>query len=159
MLTQSGSGTTSISGGTNDFLGTINVNGNGALRLTSSAALGSISNTTNISGGSDGCRIELANNVTNQQPMVLAGRTSQTTAHIINVSGAHSITGDLSFATSGNYYVVQSNPGSGNKLTLNTVTDSLDTNRYLVLTGGGDGEVASPAVSLTPEPDRHLQCH
>jgi fibronectin-binding autotransporter adhesin len=140
VLTKSGSGTTTLSG-TNDFTGTINVNGSGALRLTSSTALGASANIANISGGADSCRIELANNVTIQQPIVLSGRSNQTSPHIINSSGANSILGAISFATSGNYYVVESKSGSGNKLTLSSVTDSLDTNRYLVLTGGGDGEV------------------
>ena len=85
-----------------------------------------------------------ANNVTIPQPIVSAGRANQTSpAHIINVSGANTISGQVSFATSGNSYVVQSNPGSGNKLTLsNSVVDNLDTDRFLILTGGGDGEVS-----------------
>ena len=59
------------------------------------------------------------------------------------MSGANTISGQVSFATSGNSYVVQSNPGSGNKLTLsNSVVDNLDTDRFLILTGGGDGEVS-----------------
>jgi autotransporter-associated beta strand protein len=145
VLTQSGSGTTTLSGGTNDFSATINVNGNGALQLTNSAALGSSANIVNIAGGTSAGQLELVNNMTIPQPMVLAGRASQTStpAHIINVSGANTLSGAVSFATGGNYYVVQSNPGSGNKLTLsNTVSDNLGTDRYLVLTGGGDGEVA-----------------
>ena len=137
-LTQSGSGTTTLSG-VNDFTGTVTVNGSGALRLTNSGALGS--STATIAGGTSTCRIELTNSVTIQQSMVLTGRSAQTAPHIINISGSNSISGALSFATGGNQYVVQSNPGAGNKLTLNTVYDGLTTDRYLVLTGGGDGEV------------------
>ena len=144
VLTQSGSGTTTLSVATNDFTATINVNGSGALRLADSAALGYSANTANIVGGASSCRIELSNNVTIPQPIVLAGRANQTSpAHIINVSGDNTISGQVSFATSGNSYVVQSNPGSGNKLTLsNSVVDNLDTDRFLILTGGGDGEVS-----------------
>ena len=59
-----------------------------------------------------------------------------------NISGSNSISSDLSLATGGNQYVIQSDAGT---LTLNTITNNTgDTStnpRYVYLQGAGNGQV------------------
>ena len=128
----------------NTYSGDTAVNG-GALRLQNSNALGSvaIAHTVTIAGGTATSRIELdgsASPLSIARTITLAGRNAPSATHLLNVAGNNSISGDISLATSGDQYVIQSDADT---LTLNTITNNTasTTPRYLYLQGGGNGQV------------------
>ncbi len=140
-LTQNGSGTVTFSTDNSLFSGPINIGGfnvgSGALRATTSTALGA--GTVGIGGGTSTARLELANTGTIFNAITLAGRASPAGAHIVNVSGANILGGDITFATGGDQYVIQSNGGT---LTIQgNIINTLVTPSYLVIQGSG-GTVA-----------------
>jgi autotransporter-associated beta strand protein len=139
-LIMNGSGTVTL-GAANSYSGSTWIN-NGALRLTNSKALGtsgSEDHPISITNANDNnARIELTNNVTIGNSIITLYGRYNTAAHIVNISGNNSITGEVRLVSPGNQYAVRSNSGT---LSLNSVTDSLPGDRVLNLTGDGNGIV------------------
>ncbi len=140
-LIMNGSGTVTL-GAANSYSGSTWIN-NGALRLTNSKALGtsgSEGHPISITNANDNnARIELANNVTIANSIITLYGRYGTAAHIVNVSGNNSFTGEIRLVSPGDQYTVRSDSGT---LSLNSVSDSVIGNRYLNLTGDGNGVVA-----------------
>ena len=137
-LIMNGSGTVTL-GAANSYSGSTWIN-NGALRLTNSKALGtsgSESHPISITNANDNnARIELANNVTIGNSIITLYGRYNNAAHIVNISGNNSLTGEVSLAVPGNQYTVRSDSGT---LSLKSVTDTLPGDRVLNLTGDGNG--------------------
>ncbi|MGA2062193.1 MAG: autotransporter-associated beta strand repeat-containing protein, partial [Thermoguttaceae bacterium] len=143
IVVKAGSGTVTLAS-SNSYSGDTAVNG-GALRLQNSNALGSVAfaHTVTIAGGTATSRIELDGStapLSIARTITLAGRNAPSAIHLLNVAGNNSISGDISLATSGDQYVIQSDAAT---LTLNTITNNTasTTPRYLYLQGGGNGQV------------------
>ena len=139
-LIMNGSGTVTL-GAANSFSGSTWIN-NGALRLTNSKALGtsgSVEHPINITNANDNARIELANNVTVENSIITLYGRYNTSAHMVNISGNNSLTGEVRLVSPGNQYTVRSDSGT---LSLNSVSDELLGDRVLNLTGDGNGIVS-----------------
>src|SRR5205823_5468095 len=97
-LIKAGSGTLLLSG-TNSFTGVITVS-SGALRIASSAALGTPQNRTTISSGA---ALELQSGALSSEPVTITGSGMTSTGAIRNLSGSNSLgpgtlVGDASIA-------------------------------------------------------------
>lgn len=126
--------------GTNTFSNSITVTA-GSLRIASGSALGSSAAGTNIAGNSSTGRLELTNDITLTEPLVLSGRQPGVagSAHVVNISGNNVISSILNTSVGGNQYGIQSDAGL---LTINGSFANNQTSgdiRYLNLMGEGDG--------------------
>jgi fibronectin-binding autotransporter adhesin len=150
-ITKNGLGTLTLSG-TNYYTGTTNVNA-GILKITNAYALGSSSNVA-IAGGTATGILQLngsGGDFTEYNRLTLIGRSAATTAHVENFAGNNILAdpstglGNISLIEGGNQYVIQSDPGAGNFL---TITGTIQNNaaltgpRNLNLVGGGNGLVS-----------------
>jgi autotransporter-associated beta strand protein len=144
ILFQNGSGTL-VLGGSNSYSGATNLN-DGALRATSSNAIGAASGTVNIAGGAADARLELSGGITLTKNLTLAGRGAvhgdNLSSQLSNVGGANSVTGNISLTSGGCDYIIQSDADS---LTIKgNVTNNSGDNaeKYLYLAGDGNGQVS-----------------
>ncbi len=137
-LAATNTGTVTLSGSANTYNGQTVVNG-GVLKLTNSAALG-VSSLMLTNGGTGVANAQLSGDISMSNKMTLNGR-STTAAHLINLSGANTVSGDISLQTSGNSYNIESQSGT---LTLGNIVNNTATadNRFLNLTGAGNGVVS-----------------
>jgi autotransporter-associated beta strand protein len=126
--------------GSNTFSNAITIT-SGSLRAASGSALGSNAVGTTIAGGISNGRLELVNDISLTEPIVLAGRQpgSAGDAHLVNISGNNVISSILNTTVGGNQYGIQSDAGL---LTINGSFANNQTSgdvRFLNLMGDGDG--------------------
>ena len=144
ILFQNGSGAL-VLGGSNSYSGATNVN-DGALRATNSYALGAASGAVNIAGGTADARLEISGGITLTKNLTLAGRGAvhgdNLSSQLMNVSGANSVTGNISLTSGGYDYIIQSDADSL-AINGNVTNNSGDAaERYLYLQGDGNGQIA-----------------
>lgn len=142
-ITRNGSGIQTLTGN-NTYTGTTRIN-NGILRVGSNTALGATSGQTIISGntGNSGT-LELINGVTIAEPITLEARQAGTAnaAHIRNVSGNNTLTGNITGTTGGGEYNIYSD---ADLLTLTgTINNTNAPTRNLRLRGTGSGVASGP---------------
>ncbi|MGD0655571.1 MAG: autotransporter-associated beta strand repeat-containing protein [Thermoguttaceae bacterium] len=155
ILTQNGAGTLTLSG-SNSYTGATNVNA-GIVKITNTYSLGSLgaSGVVTIAGGTATSILQLDSSgsggtFTEYHSITLTGRSAATTAHIENFSGNNTIAdptynGNISLIEGGTEYVIQSDAGTGNLLTISgTIQNNatITTARNLYLQGGGSGAVS-----------------
>ncbi|MGC4014801.1 MAG: autotransporter-associated beta strand repeat-containing protein [Luteolibacter sp.] len=145
-LTKTGAGTLTLSG-TNTYSGTTTINsGGGNLLITNAAALGSGAAVAIPKGGTATGALQLqltgTNTLTKNFTFSSAtGFTGGGSAHIQNISGTNTLSGNLLLnATGGNGINVQSDAGL---LTLSgSISSSVaDSTRQFIIAGVGDGAV------------------
>ena len=138
--------------GSNTFNNPLNING-GTLSAQSTNALGS--GTTTVSGGNASGVLAISGGITLGEPIVLNGRSANSTAAILNVGGSNTVTSPIVATTGGNQYNIQSGAGL---LTIggsfqNTLSGVGDV-RNLNLLGSGSGlfsgMIADSAVTPNP---------
>ncbi len=92
----------------NTYTGTNNIS-DGALRISDPGALGTSPNPIAI-GASQYARLELSNNITLTQPLLLGSKGGALNGppHVVNVSGTNTLTGTIMGTTGGTDWVLQS---------------------------------------------------
>jgi autotransporter-associated beta strand protein len=154
-LNQIGLNTVTLSGNTSSTLainigtgtGNTAVGKAGALRVTNVNVFNNAGSIT-FGGGTSGDRLELATtsgtNNTISKAMNFQGREptplDMVEPAIVNISGNNTISGAITINSGGNQYNFQTNPGTGNSLTLGALTPSSAT-RVINLLGDGIGAV------------------
>lgn len=108
----------------------------GAIRVTSSAALGGIATVSMPGTNANLSRIELEGGVALTAKITTAGRSDL--VFLKNLSGSNAWSGDISISNSGGGYTIESAAGV---LTLGGIFNGISTARTLVLTGAGNGVV------------------
>jgi autotransporter-associated beta strand protein len=139
-LRKSGDGYVLLTGD-NSYTGTTVLEGGGVMRLAHSNALGAggIDNGTTINGDTNGVTLELSNNITVNEDLVIAARSLEVAA-LSNHSGNNTWVGNISFSAAGGAnYNIESQAGlltiSGNLAGISGVTGT----RNIRLSGEGDG--------------------
>ena len=139
-INQNGSGMLTLSA-PNDYHGISAVNG-GTLLLAHETGLGDVAAQTTIAGGYAVSRVALPGDITTAEPFRLGGRqpapnASALAAHLINLAGANTLTGDITSEAGGNQYNIESAAGllvmAGNYSQFAGTGD-----RFLNLQGEGD---------------------
>ncbi|MCU0783935.1 MAG: BNR-4 repeat-containing protein, partial [Verrucomicrobia bacterium] len=129
----------------NSFSGVVRLNA-GTLIAAHSFALGTTASQTVAAGGTATSRLGLEGGIALVEPVRLGGRqplpnASALAAHVINLGGTNSLTGDLTGDTGGNQYNVESAAGllvvAGNYSQFNGTGG-----RFLNLQGAGDARWA-----------------
>ena len=111
-ITKDISGTIAFAG-TNTFTQPLVIT-TGAIRAESDAALGTTAGNTTISNSTSVGELQLANNITLAEPLVLVGRqplSAGDTSHITNVGGTNTLTGTINTGNGGSQYNVSSTAG------------------------------------------------
>ncbi|WP_166442534.1 autotransporter-associated beta strand repeat-containing protein [Phragmitibacter flavus] len=135
---------TVVLSGDNRFRGGVSHSG-GILRLESDTALGTLTGTTTINGGSNAGRVELTGGITISERLLIGARQgtgSVDAAALSNLSGNNTWAGNIEFTTGGSSYNFESQAGLFN-ITGNLTGRSETTNgRQLQFFGAGDGIVS-----------------
>lgn len=110
----SGSGALTLAR-SNSFAGVVTLT-SGTLIAADSFALGASTNNTVIAGGTATSRLGLAGGIALVEPLRLGGRqplpnASGAAAHVVNLAGTNSLTGNLTGETGGNQYNIESAAG------------------------------------------------
>jgi autotransporter-associated beta strand protein len=150
-LTKNGANTLTLAG-TNYYSGATNVNV-GNLKITNYGSLYYSSNVT-IAGGAATSMLQLdgsGGDFTVYNKITLTGRATASSAHIENLAGNNTLAdpgagaGGISLIEGGNQYVIQSDPGAGNFLTISGPIQNnaaLTGPRNINFVGSGNGEVS-----------------
>jgi autotransporter-associated beta strand protein len=143
-LTKAGYGTL-ILNGTNSFSGVLNVDtgssitNDGVLIITCSAAIASVASPISIRNTGTGIStLQLSNSVTLPQNVSLAGRNTNVAAIEALSGDANTLTGGLTLAGGGSYYVLQCDAGTlnlGGTLSAGSTATGI---RSLTLQGNGN---------------------
>ena len=148
-LNKTTAGTLTLNGANSTFSGGTTLgasNGATVIRANATQALGT--GTIGILGNATTNRLELANNSTLSNTIVLSGRTTQATqAAIESVSGNNTLSGLISFTSGGSFYNLQSDAGTLALTNTGTVTFQ-DVSRVLTFQGAGNGSFASTLAGL-----------
>jgi autotransporter-associated beta strand protein len=155
---KAGTGSLTLTG-ENTYAGRMTVSA-GALRVTSSAGLGTAAGDTFIAGGSGGSTAVLeldgaaapGGGIALYDDYTINGKSATSVNHFRNVSGNNSILGTIEFTTGGSNYILRSDAGN---LTVFNFTNPLGdtTVRAMFLRGAGTGEITGTVSGSTTSAD------
>jgi autotransporter-associated beta strand protein len=139
---------TVVLSGTNTFTGSVTVN-SGALRITSSGALGSGTKTIALNNGSAGApQLRLDGSAAPiELPSSITYRTSSNSGALINEAGTNTLDGDITLTSGGGDTKILVSAGS---LTLNGSLAPDAPSRTLQLSGTGIGMITGPITNSGP---------
>ena len=137
-LAKTGNGTLTISGATNSFSGTVGIT-NGAIRATTSSALGSASAVTVQSGAA----LEYTSGINNGRNMTINGTGISSGGALRNVSGINTNSGTI---TLGSASRINSDAGT---LTLDVASGNAITGTFGVTFGGSGNIVANDNINVS----------
>jgi fibronectin-binding autotransporter adhesin len=109
---------------------------NGTLRISNNGSLGNTAGVTNISGGASTSVLEILNNISLAENIVMSSKSSAENTTIRNVSGNNTLTGTLTLFGGGTQFNIESAAGL---LTINSnlVTPNTEL-RFLNISGAGN---------------------
>ncbi len=141
LTLSAGNGGTLVLTGSNSYSGLTTIN-TGMLVASASAALGSTANFTTPIGGTATSSLGIQGGISLAEPIRCGGRqpfpnASALAAHVVNLAGTNTLTGDITAEMGGNQYNIESASGrlivAGNYSQVSGTGD-----RYLNLQGAGD---------------------
>jgi autotransporter-associated beta strand protein len=135
-ITKNGEGRLTLSGNNSaNQLGAIQINA-GAVRISNAGALGNTTDPTNITGGTATAVLELTNNISVAETIVIGSKTTAANTTLRNVSGNNTLTGTVTLFGGGTEFNIESEAG------LLTINSNLQTPasalRFLNISGAGD---------------------